>query len=83
MLPVLQVFFNRNLRDYKGLFIWAGLARLTGLYRFFGVLWWLKNSGKLRLKGIAILSNLKAYHQAKHNVMLLKSKDFRDLNQPG
>ena len=61
----------------------SGLAQLTGLNRFFRVLWWHKNSGELRLKGIAALSNLKACHQAKHNVMLLKSKDFRDLNQLG
>ena len=26
---------------------------------------------------------MRACHQAKYNVMLLKSKDFRDLNQPG
>ena len=26
---------------------------------------------------------MKACHQAKQNVRLLKSKDFRDLNQPG
>ena len=40
-------------------------------------------SGELKLKGVAALSNMKACHQAKQNVMLLKSKDFRDLNQPG
>ena len=33
----------------QGLFIWAELARLTGLTRFFRVLWWLKYSGKLKL----------------------------------
>ena len=26
---------------------------------------------------------MKACHQAEYNVILLKSKDFRDLNQPG
>ena len=40
-------------------------TRLTGLTRLFRVLWWLKNSRKLRLKDIAALSNLKACHQAK------------------
>ena len=78
---------NRDLKivvyTAKGLFIWAGPARLTGLTRFFRVLWWLKYSGELKLKGIAALSNLKAGHQAKQNVMLLKSKDFRNSNQPG
>ena len=39
-------------------------ARLTGLSRFFRVLWWLKNSGELQLKGIAILSNVKVCQQA-------------------
>ena len=34
-------------------------------------------SGGLKLKGTAALSNMKACHQAKYNVMLLKSKDFR------
>ena len=43
----------------------AGLARLTGLTRFFRVLWWLKYSEELKLKGIAALSNMKACHQAK------------------
>ena len=38
---------------------------LTGLTRFFRVLWWLKYSGELKLKGIAALSNTKACHQAK------------------
>ena len=37
----------------------------TGLTRFFCVLWWLKYSGELQLKGIAALSNTKAYHEAK------------------
>ena len=37
----------------------------------------------MELKGIAALSNLKACHQAKQNVMMLKSKDFGDFNKPG
>ena len=49
----------------------------------FRLLWGPKYSEELELKGIAALSNMKAYHQGKYNVMLLKSKDFRDLNQPG
>ena len=44
------------------------------------LLWGLKYSVELKLKGIAALSNMKACHQAKYDVMLLKSKDFRDLN---
>ena len=48
--------------------------------QFFRLLWRLKYSEEL--KGIAALSNMKACHKAKYNVML-KSKDFRDLNQPG
>ena len=49
----------------KGVFIWAGLARLTGLTKFFRLLWGLKYSGELKLKGIAALGNMKACHQAK------------------
>ena len=49
----------------KGLFILAGLARLTGLTQFFCFLWGLKYSGELKLQGIAALSNMKACHQAK------------------
>ena len=58
--------FSENiiLRLRGCLYVWAGLARLTGLTRFFRVLYWLKNSGELQLKGIAVLSNAKACHQA-------------------
>ena len=56
---------SNYLHTFRGLFIWAGLARLTGLAWFFSILWWLKHSGELKLKGIAALSNMKACHQAK------------------
>ena len=43
----------------------TGLARLTGLTQFFRLLWGLKYSEELKLKGIAALSNTKACHRAK------------------
>ena len=33
---------------------------------------WLKNLGELKLKGIAAISNVKACHQAKENVIFVK-----------
>ena len=61
----------------------ASPANRADSISFASYAWELKYSGELKLKGIAALSNMKACDQAKWNVMLLKNKYFRDLNQPG
>ena len=50
---------------FRGCSYEPGLARLSGLTQFFLLLWGLKYSEELKLKGIAALSNMKACHQAK------------------
>ena len=59
------------------------MSRASPANRADSILSPLKYSGELKLKGITVLSNMKACHQTKQKVMLLKSKDFRHLNQPG